>query len=455
MIIGGGIEAPVGWTTAALSDLGQWFGGGTPSKQRSDFWSGGDVPWVSPKDMKSLLISDTEDHISELALEETVVHRFPAGSIAFVVRSGILEHTLPVAQILVEATANQDMRVLAPAPQLNAKWLLYAVLAEAPSIRTACQKDGTTVASIDVPKLSAWNLAVPPRGEQDRIVAAVDRLLAEVESGMADLAVALGEATALRIAIIRDALQGDWPVAPLEDALLSLRNGMFVSRPATEPPGVRIFRISAVRPMSLNTNDVRYAPVAESDVGDFLVSEGDLLFTRYSGNPEYVGACARVRSLPGPTLHPDKLIRAVVNRDIADPVFLEIACSAGETLDAIRASRKTTAGQVGIAGGQLKRVPVPLPPIATQSQIATVVAARLQQADAVVEELRSLQASTATLWSAVVRHGVTGGFELADSSDSPAAMLLEEVAAALRAAAEATKKTKAAAKKLRAKAAGA
>ena len=38
-------------------------GGGTPSKDQGDF-SSGDIPWVSPKDMKSRLIMDTLDKIT-------------------------------------------------------------------------------------------------------------------------------------------------------------------------------------------------------------------------------------------------------------------------------------------------------------------------------------------------------------------------------------------------------
>lgn len=62
-----------------------------------------------------------------------------------------------------------------------------------------------------------------------------------------------------------------------------------MSRPAAEPPGTPIFRISAVRPLALDVNDVRFADIEPAKANGYFV-EDDLLFTRYSGNPDYVGA---------------------------------------------------------------------------------------------------------------------------------------------------------------------
>ena len=53
-----------------ISALGKWQGGKTPSMQEKRFWDNGTIPWISSKDMKSPVLSDTEDHITEVALSE-------------------------------------------------------------------------------------------------------------------------------------------------------------------------------------------------------------------------------------------------------------------------------------------------------------------------------------------------------------------------------------------------
>jgi type I restriction enzyme S subunit len=61
-------KVPDGWVWARLGDLGRWTGGGTPSKSNSAFWTGGTIPWISPKDMKSDTVGNAEDRITEAAV---------------------------------------------------------------------------------------------------------------------------------------------------------------------------------------------------------------------------------------------------------------------------------------------------------------------------------------------------------------------------------------------------
>ena len=53
----------VGWTKQIVDDVCQFRGGGTPSKAVDRYWQG-DIPWVSPKDMKFDVVTDSIDHIS-------------------------------------------------------------------------------------------------------------------------------------------------------------------------------------------------------------------------------------------------------------------------------------------------------------------------------------------------------------------------------------------------------
>ena len=176
-------KLPPGWEMATLDDLGTWTGGGTPSKKVADYW-GGDIPWVTPKDMKAPRLNGSQDRITAKAVQESSAKLVPAGSLAFVVRSGILEHTLPIALLKCDATINQDLKVLTPHADLNPEWLLYALLALAPMIRRECRKDGTTVASLDFPKLRRYPVPLPPRAEQDRIVEAVESVMAAVDEAL-------------------------------------------------------------------------------------------------------------------------------------------------------------------------------------------------------------------------------------------------------------------------------
>jgi type I restriction enzyme, S subunit len=270
-------------------------------------------------------------------------------------------------------------------------------------------------------------LPLPPLSEQRRIVAAIEEHLSRLDAAGASLADAGRRLDGFTSASLTSAVDGSWPERQMSDVIVSLRNGVFVSRPAAAPPGTAIFRISAVRPLALDVDDVRYAPLSESVASKYLVDEGDLLFTRYSGNRDYVGACARVPKLPRATLHPDKLIRVVVDREQVEPAFVEIACSTGRSRDEIRSRRKTTAGQVGIAGGQLRSVPIPVPPLDEQRRIVAEVEERLSAIDAMRAAIDLVQRRSAALRRAVLERAFHGELVPQDSSDEPAEALLARI----------------------------
>src|SRR5947207_3933723 len=97
------------WRRAKIGELCQIRGGGTPSKAVKRYWQG-DIPWVSPKDMKSDVVSDSIDHISREAIEGSAASLIPKGSVLIVVRSGILARIVPLAITGADVSINQDLK---------------------------------------------------------------------------------------------------------------------------------------------------------------------------------------------------------------------------------------------------------------------------------------------------------------------------------------------------------
>ncbi|MFN8278786.1 MAG: restriction endonuclease subunit S [Saprospiraceae bacterium] len=107
-------ELPEGWVEKKLFEVGKWTGGGTPSKANLSFWNNGKFLWVTPKDMKSDNITNTEDKITKQAIEKSSAKMISANSVLIVVRSGILRRTLPVSYVEKDVTVNQDMQAITP-----------------------------------------------------------------------------------------------------------------------------------------------------------------------------------------------------------------------------------------------------------------------------------------------------------------------------------------------------
>lgn len=99
-----------GWEVATVEEICTTiFGGGTPSKSKPNYYAG-TIPWVTPKDMKSRIIKNSIDKITQEAIENSSTKLIPSNSVLMVIRSGILKKQLPVAINDVEVTLNQDMK---------------------------------------------------------------------------------------------------------------------------------------------------------------------------------------------------------------------------------------------------------------------------------------------------------------------------------------------------------
>ncbi|MDE1536197.1 restriction endonuclease subunit S [Actinotignum schaalii] len=170
----------------ALKELGEWGGGGTPSKSVEAYWNG-PIPWFSPKDMKQTLLEESQDQISEEAVTARGLTKYGENTILVVARSGILKHTLPVGILATEATVNQDMKALTTSKKIAPRYALYLLQNYAGEILLKCHKAGGSVDSLDTRKFFDFRVPVPPLAEQERIVAILDKfdaLVNDISSGL-------------------------------------------------------------------------------------------------------------------------------------------------------------------------------------------------------------------------------------------------------------------------------
>lgn len=161
------------WECDSISDLCKAiYGGGTPSKSHPEYFEG-KIPWVSPKDMKSVIITDSIDHITEEAVQNSSTKIVPKGAILMVIRSGILKHTLPVAITAVELTVNQDMKAFIPGERITPEFLMYYFKGIEKNVLNSVR--GVTADNIDFKEFQQRLMIVPPIKLQKQFAAFVDQ----------------------------------------------------------------------------------------------------------------------------------------------------------------------------------------------------------------------------------------------------------------------------------------
>ena len=185
----------------------------------------------------------------------------------------------------------------------------------------------------------------------------------------------------------------------------SVKNGY--GKKPTDSGEYRILKISAVRALVLDLDESRLNrfPFEEGD----LIHENDLLFTRYNGSRELVGVCAVVPKLSIDYAYPDKIIRCIPKKNsVAHSKFLSYYLNHGEARKFIRSKIKTTSGQNGISGSDLKRTEIYLPNDEIQENIVSQIEEKLSVCNDIEQTVDTALQQAAALRQSILKQAFEG-----------------------------------------------
>lgn len=396
------------WEMVPLKDIGTWYGGGTPSKSNPDFWHDGTVPWLSPKDMGDDVLSGTKDRITEAAVSGSSVKRVPANSVAVVVRSGILEHTLPVALVPFETTLNQDMKAIVADPGVDPRWLAWGLKAYEHTILQTCRKTGTTVASIDTKRLHEFRLPVPSIDEQRRILDQIQENFIATNSATATVKYNRTRIQALSRQLIQTEIAGyglgeerkpwtlpdiglhdgllpnipaSWSTARLGDVAEVVGGVTKDVKKQSRPDNVvrPYLRVANVQRGRLDLKNVTEIGVPEKKAVQLELQVGDVLLNEGGDRDKLARGWVWEGQLPQ-CIHQNHVFRARVQDDAVDPYFLSFLAN---TIGGTWAERngKQSVNLASISLSKIKQMPVVVPPLEEGRRIAQELVGQLDELD--------------------------------------------------------------------------
>lgn len=200
-------EVPEHWEVKPLGYLVRMAGGGTPDKSKAEFWDG-DIPWVSPKDMKKPHLFDAEDHITEEAIQNSPVMMLPLNSILIVVRGMILAHSFPVALSKVPLTINQDMKALICLKNILPEFLLFVVSGFTRIFVAFADESAHGTRKIETDIIRRLPIPVPSCDEQRAIISHLEREIMKCDTLITKIESAIAKLQEYRAALITAAVTG-------------------------------------------------------------------------------------------------------------------------------------------------------------------------------------------------------------------------------------------------------
>ena len=155
-----------------LSSLGEIVGGGTPKTSVSTYWDNGNIPWITPADMKYIAgkyIEKGSRNITEDGLKNSSACMMPIGTIIYSSRA-------PIGYIAITSTSlctNQGFKSFVPIFTYINNYIYYCLIALTDEIRS--RASGTTFKEISGAELGNTLIPFPPYDEQERIVGQIEK----------------------------------------------------------------------------------------------------------------------------------------------------------------------------------------------------------------------------------------------------------------------------------------
>jgi len=117
-----------GWQTLAIEDVCEAVtSGGTPLRSRTEYYRDGTIPWFKTKELKDNILTDSEEKITERALEESSAKLFPIDTVLMAMYGD--GKTITSLGILgTEAATNQACCAMIPdAARCDPRFLFYSL----------------------------------------------------------------------------------------------------------------------------------------------------------------------------------------------------------------------------------------------------------------------------------------------------------------------------------------
>ncbi len=354
--------------TAALDEVCEIVGGGTPSRTESRYF-GGSIPWATPTDVTALSdhdLMETREKITEDGLRESSAKLLPEGAVLLTSRATIGYTAIarrPMATNQGFANFICGPRVL---PEYLAHWLPTR---KQEMLRHA---GGTTFKEISKGALKRFLIPLPPIEEQRRIAAMLDRSARLVKLHKQAAAKTRDLIPALFIEMFGDPLRADIPRFALSE-LAEVASGLTKGRKLNGTPtrDVPYLRVANVQAGHLDLSEIKTIPATDREITAIKLAAGDVLLTE-GGDHDKLGRGALWSGEIEECLHQNHVFRVRPNQNRLQPIYFDKFLQTAEAkLYFLRAAKRTT-NLASINMTQLRALPVPVPEQAEQMRFCAL-----------------------------------------------------------------------------------
>ena len=270
------------WKNCTLSSLGTIVGGATPSTKKPENYEGGEIPWITPKDLSGFsgrYISCGERNITEIGLKNCSAQMMPKHSVLFSSRA-------PIGYVAIsncDVCTNQGFKSIVPNNDTDYLFLYYLLLYKKHEIENL--GSGTTFKEVSASTMKGVEVRVPiDKREQERIAGILSALDDKIESNAHINENLEQQAQAYFQELFVDNADPEWTTGTISD-LGTVVGGSTPSK--AKPEYYTETGIAWITPKDLSINKSKFVSHGENDITELglknssavIMPEGTVLFS--------------------------------------------------------------------------------------------------------------------------------------------------------------------------------
>lgn len=391
---------PGNWRWVKLSSVAQWGSGGTPSRKNPSYY-GGSIPWIKTGELNDDFVYQTEETITEDALNHSSAKLFPVNTVAIAMYGATIGK---VGILGIEASTNQACACGVCRPLLNYKYLFY--YARSQKERFIAKAKGGAQPNISQDIIKNHPIPVAPLPEQHRIVARIESLFAKLDEAKEKAQAVVDGFEERKAAILHKAFTGEltkgwreegkskldeWKYVNWEEFLVRIeagKNWRALGRPPRNGE-FGVVKVSSVTWGEFNENESKTCQSDEQWNEEIQIRAGDFLFSR-ANTLQLVGNCVIVESVNRKLMLSDKILRFHFDDSVVSRYVLQYTRSIMYRKQVEELASGNQDGMRNISQKNLRQIQFPIAPLGEQNEIVRIldrILDRQQQAKSAAEQV--------------------------------------------------------------------
>ncbi len=147
--------------------------GGTPDRKVPEYWENGNIPWVKTTELKNGELFDSEEHITNLAMNESSAKLVPPETILLAMYGQGRTRGM-TAKLKIAATTNQACACILPSQTINQDFLWHYLVLSYDKIRALAQGAGQP--NLNGKMIRSFAIPLPPLALQREFAAFVEKV---------------------------------------------------------------------------------------------------------------------------------------------------------------------------------------------------------------------------------------------------------------------------------------